>query len=55
MKSIDVVATNKGWYVTRRWYGMNQGMKFFPYGTKKKERKAAEEAKDKYVREWVGE
>jgi len=55
MKTVDVVITAKGYHVTRRYCGMNQGNKFFPFGTKKKERKAAEEAKDAYVKEWVGE
>lgn len=55
MKTIDVVLMPKGWYVTRRWGGMNQGTKFFPFGTKKKERKAADTAKDEWVKEWMGE
>lgn len=55
MKTVDVVTTAKGYYVTRRYCGQNKGMEFFPFGTKKKERKAAEAAKDKYVAEWVGE
>ena len=55
MKTVDVVTTAKGWYVTRRYCGMNKGAQFFAFGTKKKERKAADEAKDKYVKEWVGE
>ena len=55
MKTVDVVTTAKGWYVTRRYCGQNKSMQFFPFGTKKKERKAAEEAKDLFVKEWVGE
>jgi hypothetical protein len=55
MKTVDVVKMAKGWHVTRRWCGMNQGSCFFPFGTKKKERKAADDAKDKYVKEWIGE
>lgn len=55
MKTVDIVTTAKGWYVTRRYCGMNKGAQFFAFGTKKKERKAADEAKDKYVKEWVGE
>ena len=55
MKTVDVVVTAKGWYVTRRYCGQNKGREFFPYGEKKKERKAAEAAKDAYVKEWVGE
>lgn len=53
MKTVDVVIRNKGWYVTRRYCGMNQGNKFFPYGTKKKERKNAEAAKNAYIKEWI--
>ena len=55
MKTVDVVIMNKGWYVTRRYCGQNQGSQFFAFGTKKKERKAAEDAKDTYVKEWIGE
>ena len=55
MKTVDVVITAKGWYVTRRYSGMNKGAQFFPFGTKKKERKAADAAKDAYIKEWVGE
>lgn len=54
MKTVEVVVTEKGWYVTRRYAGMNNGAKFFPFGTKKKEKKAAEQAKDEYVHEWIG-
>lgn len=55
MKTVDIVKMDKGWHVTRRYCGMNNGSKFFPFGTKKKERKAAEEAKDAWVKEWIGE
>lgn len=55
MKTVDVVVMNKGWYVTRRWAGMNSGSQFFPFGTKKKDRTAAEKAKEKYIKEWMGE
>jgi hypothetical protein len=55
MKTVDVVMMTKGWHVTRRYCGQNKGSQFFPFGTKKKERKAADEAKDRYVKEWMGE
>ena len=55
MKTVDVVTTAKGVYVTRRYCGMNKGMQFFAFGTKKKERTAALAAKDAYVKEWMGE
>lgn len=55
MKTVDVVMMSKGWHVTRRYYTQNKGSQFFPFGTKKKEHKAADEAKDRYVREWIGE
>ena len=55
MKTVDVVKMAKGYYVTRRYCGMNKGTAFFPFGTKKKERKEAEEAKDAFVKEWIGE
>ena len=55
MKTVEVVMMAKGWHVTRRYCGQNKGSKFFPFGTKKKERKAADLAKDIYVKEWMGE
>ena len=55
MKTVDVVTTAKGVYVTRRYCGMNKGMQFFAFGTKKKERTAALAAKDAYDTEWMGE
>ena len=55
MKTVEVVITDKGWYVTRRYCGQNKGREFFPFGTKKKERKAAETAKDAFIQAWIGE
>jgi hypothetical protein len=54
MKTVEVVVTEKGWYVTRRYAGMNNGAQFFPFGKKKSDRKAAERAKDEYVSAWIG-
>lgn len=53
MRTVETVLTDKGWYVTRRYCGQNKGSKFFPFGTKKKERKAAEEAKDIFIKAWL--
>ena len=55
MKTVEIVTMSKGWRVTRRYCGQNKGSQFFAYGTKKKERKAAEAARDAYVKEWMGE
>lgn len=62
MKTVDVVATANGWYVTRRYGGQNKGREFFstkPAGPSKKAvkeaRDRAERARDEYIREWVGE
>ena len=55
MKTIDVVKMEKGYHVTRRYCGQNKGSQFFPFGKTKKDRKAAEEAKDAFVKAWVGE
>lgn len=54
MKTVDVTITTKGYYVTRRYCGMNKGAEFFAFGTKKKERTAAEKAKDAYIKAWIG-
>lgn len=53
MKTVEVVITDKGWYVTRRYAGTNHGAQFFPFDGKKKGSKFAE-AKDKYINEWIG-
>jgi len=55
MKTVDVVKMEKGYYVTRRWSGMNKGAEFFPFGKTKKDRKACEAKKDAFVKEWIGE
>ena len=54
MKTVDVVKMEKGWHVTRRYCGMNQGNQFFPFGDTATSRKKADKAKDKYIKEWVG-
>lgn len=61
MKTVDVVATANGWYVTRRYCGQNKGMEFFstkPAGPGKKAAKEAramaERARDEYIQIWVG-
>jgi hypothetical protein len=60
MKTVDVVFMKQGWYVTRRWGGMNQGNKFFPFTIQKKGKpvdntKQANIDKDTYIKEWMGE
>jgi len=55
MKTVEVVTMAKGWYVTRKYLTQNKGSQFFPFGTKKSERKASEKAKDEYIKNWVGE
>jgi len=55
MKTVDVVKMEKGYHVTRRYCGQNKGSQFFPFGKTKKDRKAAEIAKDVFVKEWMGE
>ena len=55
MKTVDVVKMDKGYYVTKRYCGQNKGAQFFSFGKTKKDRKAAEMAKDAFVKEWVGE
>lgn len=53
MKTVDVVKMAHGWYVTRRYSGMNKGAEFFPFDTGKS--KKNEKKKDKYIKEWTGE
>lgn len=61
MKTVDVVATANGWYVTRRYCGRNCGREFFsskpltPGKRAAKEARAmAERARDQYIQEWTG-
>ena len=61
MKTIEIVKTAKGTYVTRRYCGQNMGREFFfsvaPADMKKKEAKVflanANDAKEKYINEWI--
>ena len=63
MKTVEVVKTEKGWYVTRRYAGMNKGAEFFstvpPLDMKKREAKkwleGQEKAKLAYITAWTGE
>jgi hypothetical protein len=55
MKTVEIVETATGWYVTRRYCGRNKGAEFFPFGVKRAEKKANAEAKDKYIKDWMGE
>ena len=63
MKTVDVVKMDKGWHVTRRYFSQNKGTQFFPSvaptGMKKTEAKdflkKSAEAKQKFIKEWVGE
>lgn len=62
MKTVEIVKTANGTYVTRRYCGQNKGREFFysvaPASVKKGKRdfvKAQTEAKDKYISEWVGD
>lgn len=55
MKTVNVVVTAKGWYVTRRYYETNKGAQFFPFGTTKKEQRTNEANKEKFIKEWIGE
>lgn len=62
MKTIEIVNTINGCFVTRRYYGMNKGRQFFtnvaPDSMKKREAKAflakVAQDKDEYIRAWVG-
>lgn len=64
MKTVEIVKTEKGCFVTRRYYGQNKGREFFysivphPMKTKKEEKdflKKNAEAKEKFIKEWTGE
>lgn len=60
MKTVEIVKTSNGDYVTRRYFGQNKGREFFftvaPAGTKNKREflKVNKENKEKYIKEWVG-
>lgn len=63
MKTVDIVKTAKGCFVTRRYCGQNKGREFFtsvaPLDMKKTEAKKflkeVEKAREAYIKEWVGE
>lgn len=61
MKTVEIVKTSKGCFVTRHYFGQNKGREFFtsvaPADMKKKEAKEflkkVAEAKEKYINSWV--
>ena len=63
MKTVEIVNTTSGCFVTRRYCGMNKGRQFFtkiaPAGMSirkaKKYLEEVEQAKTHYINEWVGE
>lgn len=63
MKTVEIVKTKKGWHVSRLYCGRNQGAKFFfsvapadmPKTKAKKFLQDSEQAKQDYIKEWVGE
>lgn len=62
MKTVEIVKTAIGTYVTRRYCGQNKGREFFyskaPASVKKDKRefvKKQNEAKEKYIKDWTGE
>ncbi len=52
MKTVEIVKTAKGFYVTLRYCGQNKGREFFPI---KSSVDAAEKRAKKYAKEWTGE
>ena len=63
MKTVEIVKTANGTYVTRRYCGQNKGREFFtakaPQDMGKREAKKylekVELAKQAYIKEWTGE
>ena len=62
MKTVEIVKTEKGCFVTRRYYDRNHGREFFtsvaPANIKKKKEakeflQKVEEAKEKYINDWI--
>lgn len=53
MKTVEIVTMPKGWHVTRRYCGQNKGAEFFPFDKGKS--KKNEKARDKFIKEWMGE
>lgn len=61
MKTVEIVKTATGTYVTRRYCGQNKGRAFFyskaPASITEKKRefiKDQKEKKEAYIKEWVG-
>ena len=63
MKTVEIVKTNTGCFVTRRYCGQNKGREFFfsvaPADMSKRDAKKflekAEQDKAAYIKDWVGE
>ena len=55
MKTAEIVKTDKGYYVTRRYCGQNKGMQFFPLKKKEDKKYKGEIAAKAWAKEWMGE
>lgn len=62
MKTVEIVKTAKGEFITRRYCGQNKGREFFysvaPDSVKTKKReflKTEQEKKEKYIKDWTDE
>jgi hypothetical protein len=44
MKTVNVVKMDKGYYITRQWYGRNMGSQWFKSQT----------AANSWIKEWTG-
>lgn len=55
MKTVEIVKTLNGCYITRRYCGMNKGRKFFPNVKGKTKNTERDNEMKKYVTEWTGE
>ena len=63
MKTVEIVKTATGTYVTRRYCGQNKGREFFysikPASVKDMKKKEylddQKDKMDKYIKEWTGE
>ena len=63
MKTVEIVKTATGTYVTRRYCGQNKGRQFFytkkaPASVKEDKRQFVSDQKDamsRYIKDWAGE
>lgn len=55
MKTVEIVNTSHGCFITRRYCGMNKGRVYFPNVEGKIKNNKRNKEIEKYIKDWTGE